>query len=111
MVYLVEETGSEVVLFREGERRAGERGVGGDVFGEEGAADGAGGEDAEVAAETTPFGEVVGYVEGGGGRDGVFVVYEGDRFDCGGLRFGGGGAVGEEDNVAAEEVRVAEDEL
>ena len=98
-------------MFREGERRGGERGVGGDVFGEEGAADGAGGEDAEVAAEPTPFGEVVGYVEGGGGRDGVFVVYEGDGFDGGGLELDCVGVVGEEDYVAAEEVSVAEDEL
>ena len=100
-----------MVLFRGGERRGGEGGVGGDVFVEEGAADGASGEDAEVAAETTPFGEVVGYVESGGGGDGVFVVYEGDGFDGGVLGLGGVGGVGEEDYVAAEEVGVAEDEL
>ncbi len=98
-------------MFRGRERRGGERGVGGDVFGEEGAANGAGGEDAEVAAETAPFGEVVGYVKGGGGGDGVFVVYEGDGFDGGGLALGCVGEVGEEDYVTAEEVGVAEDEL
>ena len=98
-------------MFRGRESRGGERGVGGDVFGEEGAADGAGREDAEVAAETAPFGEVVRYVEGSGGRDGVFVVYEGDRFDGGGSELGCVGVVGEEDYVTAEEVSVAEDEL
>ena len=100
-----------MALFRGRKRRERERGVGGDIFGEEGAADGASGKDAEVAAETTPFGEVVGYVEGGGGRDGVFVVYEGDRFDGGGLGMGCVGIVWEKDYVTAEEVSVAEDEL
>ena len=98
-------------MFGGGERRGGERGVGGDVFGEEGAADGAGGEDVEVAGETAPFGEMVGYVEGGGGGDGVFVIYESDGFDGGGLGLACVGGAGEEDYVAAEEVGVAEDEL
>lgn len=59
-VYLVEETASEMLLFGRGGRGGGEKGVGGDVFGQESMADSAGGEDAEVAGETTPFGEVVG---------------------------------------------------
>lgn len=59
----------------------GQRGVAADVFGDETAAGRACGKDAVVAVETAPFGEVVGYVEGGGGGDGVFVVDEGDGFD------------------------------
>ncbi len=54
---------------------------------------------------------MIGYVEGGGGGDGVFVVYEGDGFDGGGLGLSCVGGVWEEDYVAAEEVGVAEDEL
>ena len=54
---------------------------------------------------------MVGYVEGGWGRDGVFVVYEGDGFDGSGLGLGCLGGVGEEDHVTTEEVRVTEDEL
>ena len=100
-----------MLLFGRGGRGGGERGVGGDVFGEESAADRAGGEDAEVAGEAAPFGEVVGYVKGSGGGDGIFVVYEGDRFDGRGLGLGRVGELGKEDYVAAEEVGMAEDEL
>lgn len=64
-----------------------------DVFVDEGSARGAGGEDAVVAVEAAPFGEVVGDVEGGGGGDGVFVVDEGYGFD--------GGGAGLDDYVAA----------
>lgn len=110
-VYLVEETGSEALLFGGREGRRGERGVGRDVFGEESAADRAGGEDVEVAGETAPFGEVVGYVEGGRGGDGIFIVYEGDRFDGRSLRLGRVGGLRKENYISAEEVGVAEDEL
>lgn len=47
-----------------------------EVFAQERAPLGAGGEDGVVAVETAPFGEVVGDVEGGGGGGGVFVVDE-----------------------------------
>ena len=110
-VYLVEETTSEMLLFGSGGKGGGERGIGGDVFGEESTADRAGGKDAKVAGETTPFGEVVGYIKGGGGRDGIFVVYEGNRLDRRGIELGRVGGLGKEDYVAAEEVGVAEDEL
>lgn len=98
-------------MFGGSERRRGERGVGGDVFGDESAADGAGGKDAEVAGETAPFSEVIGYVKGGGGGDSIFVVYKGDRFDGRVLRLGRVGGLRKENHVAAEEVGVAEDEL
>ena len=100
-----------MILFGRGGRGGRERGVGGDVFGEESAADRASGEDAKVASETAPFGEMVGYVKGGGGGDGIFVVYKGDRFDGWGLGLGRVGGLGKENNVAAEEVGVAKDEL
>jgi hypothetical protein len=44
---------------------------------------GASWEDTKIAVESTPFGEVVCYVEGCGGGDGVFVVDEGYGFDGG----------------------------
>ena len=87
--------------------------VAGEVFAEETAALGSGGQDVVVAVETAPFGEVVGDVEGGGGGGGVFVVDEGDGFDDGGWGCFAGFAVfvGVDDDVAAEEVAVAEYEL
>ena len=63
--------------------------------------------DGVVAFETAPFGEVVGDVEGGGGRGRVFVVDEGDGVglvgigECGRRRL--------DDYVGGEEVAVAED--
>lgn len=84
--------------------------VGADVLGDKLAALGAGGEHAVVAVEATPLGEVVGEVKGGGGGRGVFVVDEGDGL--GGLFGGGGeGGLGHDDDIAAEEVAVGEDEL
>lgn len=79
-----------------------------DVFVEEGSARGAGGQDAVVAVEASPFGEVVGDVEGGGGGNGVFVVDEGYIFDG---RVAGGGGAGLDDYVAAQEVGVGEYKL
>ena len=80
-----------------------------DVFGDEGAAGRPRRQDTEVAAESAPFGEVVGDVEGARGGSGVFVVDEGDSFGgvrgCEGLREG----VRVNDYVAGEEVAVAED--
>ena len=100
-----------MLLFGSGGRGGGERGVGGDVFGEESTADRAGREDAKVAGKTTPFGEVVGYIKGGRGGDGIFVIYEGNRLDRRGMGLGRVGGLGKEDYVAAEEVGVTEDEL
>lgn len=53
------------------------------VFCNEFSSYGAGWEDTEVAVESTPFGEVVCYVEGCGGGYGVFVVDEGYGFNWG----------------------------
>ena len=83
-----------------------------DVFGDERAARGPRGQDAEVAAESAPFGEVVCNVEGWGRGGSVFVVNERDSFDgvvrgCGGVIRG----VRVDDYVAGEEVAMTEDEL
>lgn len=100
-----------MLLFGKGGRSGGERGVGRDVFGEESTADRAGGEDAEVAGKTAPFGEVVGYVKGGWRGDCIFVVYEGDGFDVRGFGLGSVSGLGKENYVAAEKISVAEYEL
>lgn len=83
--------------------------VAGEVFAQEAPPLGARGEHVVGALETAPLGEVVGEVEGGGRRGGVFVVDEVDGFGGGGD--GVAGVVGVDDHVAAEEVAVAEDEL
>ena len=41
----------------------------------------AGGQDGVVAFKAAPFGEMVCYVEGRGGRGCIFVVDEGNNFD------------------------------
>ncbi len=79
-----------------------------DVFGDENAAGGARRQDAEVAAESAPFGEVVGDVEGWGSGSGIFVVDERDSFG-GVVGCGGFGGVRVDDYVAGEKVAVAED--
>ena len=84
--------------------------VGGDIFRYESTADGVCREDGEVAIEAAPFGEVVRYVEGGWGGDGIFIIYEGYVFDLRtrGMWYSG---MREKDHVAAEEVGVTKDEL
>ena len=83
--------------------------VAGEIFAEKAATLETGGEDGEVAFEAAPFCEVVGDVEGGGRGRGVFVVDEFDGFDGG--RACGAGCVRLNDDVAAQEIAVAEDEL
>ena len=90
------------------------------VLAEEGAAHVARGQDAVVAVEAAPLGEVVCDVKGGGGGGRVFVVYEGDggrgfvflgAAGCAGAAGGGGGrGRGLNDYVTAEEVAMGEDE-
>jgi hypothetical protein len=80
-----------------------------EVFAQESAAGGARREQAVVAFETAPFGKMVGQVEGGRRRGGVFVVDEGGRFD--GWLGGCSAGPGLDDDVAGKEVAVAEDEL
>lgn len=65
-------------------------------------------QDAKIAAETAPFGEVVGDIEGWRRGSCVFVVDEGDGFSgVGGS--GGFNGVGMDDDVTGEEVAMAED--
>ena len=78
-----------------------------DVFGEEGAACGAGGNGAVVALVACPFREVVGEIEGGWRGRGVFVIDEGD----GSYVFVCVGCGGWDDDVGAEEIAMGKDEL
>jgi len=83
-------------------------GVMGYVFVDKGTTRGAGWESAVVAIEAAPFGEVVGYVESGRGRDGVFVVDKGDGL---GVGIFVDGWTRLNDDIPTEEVGMAEDQL